>query len=393
MSSSRAVPAFVPFMLAVACGLLVANLYYSQPLAGPIGASLGLSAAATGLIVTVTQVGYGLGLLLLVPLGDRIENRRLVVVLMLASAVTLAGAALAREAVLFLFAAFVIGLSSVAAQVLVPYAAFLAPPETRGRAVGRVMSGLVAGIVLARPVASLLAQALSWHAVYGLAALAITGLAVLFRFALPVRAPQTQVSYGALLASMAQLVAKEKVLRQRSLWHSCLFAAFSLFWTVAPLELSGPHFGLSQGGLAVFALAGAAGIAASPLGGWLADKGYTRPATGAAMMVASLSFALTRLAPEGSNAALALFFVSGVTLDFAVIGHLVLGQRAIFALGEAVRSRLNGLHIASFFLAGAVGSALGGWAFASGGWALAALIGGAFPLVALLTYVPEWRKR
>lgn len=393
MSSSPRAPSFILPMLALACGLLVANLYYSQPLAGPIGASLGLSAAATGLIVTVTQVGYGLGLLLLVPLGDVVENRRLVVVLMLGSAVALVGAALSGRAEFFLLSAFVIGLSSVAAQVLVPYASHMAPPERRGQAVGNVMSGLVAGIVLARPAASLIAQAMSWHVVYWLAALAMAGLALLFRFALPVRMPQVQVSYRGLILSMMKLAANEPVLQRRSFYHCCLFASFSLFWTVAPLELSVGDFHLSQGGIALFALAGVAGVVASPLAGRLADRGFTRPATGIAMIVTALSFVITRLALPGSGLALAMFFIAAVTLDFAVISNLVLGQRAIFALGDAVRSRLNAIYLASFFFAGAVGSALGGWVFASGGWALASLLGAAFPLLAFVFYLPEWRKR
>ena len=380
-------------VLAAACGLIVANLYYAQPLAGPIGAALGMSASTTGLIVTLTQIGYGLGLILIVPLGDLVENRQLVVGLICLTGLALAGASVSSTPPAFLGAMFLLGLTSVCAQVIVPFAAHMAPEATRGRVVGNVMSGLMLGIMLARPVASLIASASSWHLVFAISAAAMLSLAAVFRLALPQRVPQVlpdaRLGYAALIASMGRLAVSTPILTRRSIYQASLFAAFSLFWTVTPLYLTGPAYQLTQRGVALFALAGVAGAIASPIAGRLADRGLIRPATGLALLAASLSFALTHLAREGSALGIALLTAAGILLDYSVTTSLVLGQRAIFALGSEQRSRLNGIFIATLFAGGALGSAVGGWAYATGGWLLASTIGGALPLAALLYFATE----
>ena len=378
----RGASAALTLLLAAACGLIVANLYYAQPLAGPIGASLGLSPGATGLIVTLTQIGYGIGLLFIVPLGDLVETRRLVRGLIALVTLALAGAALSTSPGPFLASVLAIGLVSVAAQVLVPYAAHLAPPEHRGRMVGNVMSGLLMGIMLARPVASFIAQAASWHAVFWLSATAMAALAVLLGVALPPRQPAAVLPYGRLLASMAHLARTSVVLRRRALYHAAMFGAFSVFWTTAPLRLAS-EFGLSQSGIALFALAGVAGAIASPIAGRLADAGHGRAATFLAIACAIAAFALSRVGAPGSTTALAAMVAAGIVLDFGVTTNLVVGQRAIFTLGDDVRSRLNGLYMATFFGGGAVGSAFGGLAFARAGWTGAAWLGAALPAAAL----------
>lgn len=380
-------------MLAAACGLMAANLYYAQPLAGPIGQALGMSAAMTGFVVTLTQIGYGIGLVFIVPLGDLIENRLLLISLILMSGVALLGAAISSEATGFLAAALLIGLTSVAAQAVVPFAAHLAPEATRGRVVGNVISGLMLGIMLARPAASLIAGATSWHVVFALSALAMLVLAIALRLTLPKRHPQSGLGYGALIASMGRLALHTPVLQRRAAYQFFLFAAFSLFWTVTPLYLTGPAYGLDQRGVALFALAGVAGAIASPIAGRLADAGLSRPATGGAMLLAALSFAMTHIAGEGSWLGLGLLTAAAILLDYGATTCLVLGQRAIFSLGHENRSRLNGLFIASFFVGGALGSAVGGWAYAAGGWGLASLIGGALPLLALACFATEFVKR
>jgi len=375
-AATRGASPAVTLLLAAACGLIVANLYYAQPLAGPIGASLGLSPGATGLIVTLTQVGYGIGLLFIVPLGDLVETRRLVRGLIALVTLALLGAALSTSPAPFLVAVLAIGLVSVAAQVLVPYAAHLAPPEQRGRMVGNVMSGLLMGIMLARPVASFVAQAASWHMVFFLSAGAMALLALLLGVALPPRRPAAALPYGRLLASMGHLARTSVVLRRRALYHAAMFGAFSVFWTTAPLRLA-DEFGLSQSGIALFALAGVAGAIASPIAGRLADAGHGRGATFLAMACAIGAFALSRAGGPGSPGALAAMVAAGIVLDFGVTTNLVVGQRAIFALGDDVRSRLNGLYMATFFGGGAIGSAFGGLAFAHAAWPGAAWLGAA----------------
>ena len=369
-------------LLAAACGLIAANLYYAQPLAGPIGASLGLAPAATGLIVTLTQIGYGTGLLFIVPLGDLVETRKLVRILIALAALALLGAALSTQPLPFFAAVLTIGLVSVAARVLVPYAAHMAPPAHRGRMVGNVMSGLLMGIMLARPVASFITQFASWHAVFFLSAAAMALLALLLGVALPPRQSSSTLRYGQLLASMVRLARTTPVLQRRALYQAAMFGAFSLFWTTAPLRLMA-EFHLSQSGIALFALAGVAGAIASPIAGRLADAGHGRIATLMAMTCAIAAFALSRAGAPGSVPALAALVAAGIVLDFGVTTNLVVGQRAIFALGADVRSRLNGLYMATFFAGGALGSAFGGLAFARGGWPAAAWLGLALPVAAL----------
>jgi predicted MFS family arabinose efflux permease len=178
-------------------------------------------------------------------------------------------------------------------------------------------------------------------------------------------------------------------LQRRALYQASLFAAFSLFWTTAPLLLAGPEFRLSQGGIALFALAGVAGAVASPIAGRLADKGWTRPATAFALLAVAAAFLITHIGTYGSALSLGLLVAAGILLDFGVTTNLVLGQRAIFVLGAEYRSRLNGLYMATFFAGGALGSALGGLAYAHGGWALASWLGAALPIAALLYFATE----
>lgn len=382
---------WMTLLLAFACGLLAANLYYAQPLAGPIGAALGLSPGATGLIVTLTQIGYGAGLLFIVPLGDLVETRRLVLILVGLAALALAGAALSTHPLPFFAATLCIGLGSVAVQVLVPYAAHLAPEAVRGQVVGNVVSGLMAGIMLARPVSGFIAQLAGWHAVFLLSALAMVLLAILLRMALPPRVPAAAPSYGGLLKSMLRLARTTPVLRRRALYQACLFGAFSVFWTTTPLLLAGT-FHLSQGGIALFALAGAAGAVASPIAGRFADRGWTRPATACSMGAVAAAFAVTHIGAAGSPLALGLLVAAAIVLDFGVTTNLVLGQRAIFVLGAEYRSRLNGIYMATFFAGGALGSALGGLAYAHGGWMLASALGFGLPAAGLAYFLSEPRQ-
>jgi predicted MFS family arabinose efflux permease len=215
--------------LAAACGLLVANIYYAQPLIAEIAQSLGLATGAAGLIVTMSQIGYGLGLLFVVPLGDLVENRKLILISVALSAVALACAAFAPSAGVFLTCAAVIGLGSVAVQILIPLAAHLAPDATRGRVVGMVSSGLMIGIMLARPVSSFIAAQSSWRVVFGLSAAVMVILAAALSRSLPTRTPRTKMTYGELMGSMVHLVRGTPILRQRAFIQGCLFFAFSLF--------------------------------------------------------------------------------------------------------------------------------------------------------------------
>jgi predicted MFS family arabinose efflux permease len=385
---TKKVPNWITLLLAISCGVIVANLYYAQPLIGLISADTNLSPASAGLIVTLTQVGYVVGLLFIVPLSDLIENRRLIVSTLVIVICALVAAPLARNALFFLAAALFIGLGSVATQILVPYAAHLATEDRRGQVVGNVMSGLLLGIMLARPIASFITDIWGWQAIFILSAVITTLLTILLALVLPERKPSPTMNYGELISSLWLLFKTKAILRRRSLYQACLFGAFSLFWTVVPLWLTN-YFHLSQQGIALFSLAGVAGAIAAPIAGRLADRGWTRILTGLAIVIAALSFLLTYIVQDNSTIALAMLVIAAITLDMAVSGNLVLSQRTIYSLGNEVRGRLNGVFMAVFFIGGAIGSALGGWAYAYGGWMLASMLGLSMPVAALLYYFTE----
>ncbi|KKX31714.1 MFS transporter [Rhizobium sp. LC145] len=389
--ATSAMSAGMTFLMAAACGLIAANLYYAQPLAGPIAASIGLPVHATGFIVTLTQIGYGLGLLLIVPLGDLLENRRLILTMIGIVTIALLAAGISSTPLPFLAASLAIGLASTAVQMIVPFAANLAPDAMRGRVVGNVMSGLMVGIMMARPVASFIARFSSWHTVFFISAAVMVLLGLVLAARLPKRMPQTKLSYGGLLASMGELAATQPILRRRAAYQACQFAAFSLFWTVTPLLLAGPAFNLTQAGIALFALAGVAGAIASPIAGRLADRDLGTPATAFGIAAVATAFLITHIAPEGSTLALALLTAAAILLDFGVTMTLVIGQRAIYGIGAELRSRLNGIFMATFFCGGAIGSAVGAWAFAEGDWLLASSIGLALPVIALVYFLTERR--
>jgi predicted MFS family arabinose efflux permease len=371
-------PAALVRLFAACCGVIVANLYYVQPLVALIAPDLGLSPSAASLVVSVTQVGYALGLLLLVPLGDILENRRNIVVATLVSAAALALAGTSSHAAQFLAASLLIGLASVSVQMIVPLAAHLAPEASRGRVVGNVMGGLLAGILLSRPAASLVANAAGWRAVFLVGAALMVGVAALARALMPRRVPAHALSYPALLRSLLVLYAREPLLRRRALYQASLFAAFSMFWTATPIELAQRH-GFTQSGIAGFALIGAVGVFAGPLGGRLADAGHAVAATRLALFGGAASL-LAGLAPGGAG--VAALCVTAVLLDFCVQMNLVVGQREIYTLAPEVRSRLNALYMATTFTGGAIGSAIASALLVRYGWTGVAVAGGALPLLA-----------
>ncbi len=378
--------AWMTRLFAVTSGLLAANIYYSQPIARSIATSLGFSSSATGLIVAFTQAGFGIGLFLIVPLGDLVENRRLVLALIGLTALALLTLAVSAGPQAYLAAALLVGLGSVAVQVLIPFAAHMAPERVRGRVVGNIMSGLMIGIMLARPAASFATQALSWHAVFYVAGGTMLALVLALAVTLPRREPTLTISYLNLLKSMSHLALTTPILQQRALYQACLFAAFSLFWTIVPLLLTGPIFHMSHGEVALFALAGGAGAIAAPLAGRAADRGWSQPATVFAIVSVAVAILIARFAGSASSFGVPLLIAAAVLLDFGMTANLTLGQRAIFVLGSEYRSRLNGLYMSAFFAGGAAGSTIGGLAYAYGGWSLAAWIGVALPTLAMVCF-------
>ncbi|WP_211950886.1 MFS transporter [Cupriavidus yeoncheonensis] len=366
-------------LFSLCAGVLVANLYYAQPIIEMIAPAVGLSAQSASVIVSLTQIGYAIGLFFLVPLADLLENRRLLTISGVAAAVSLVGAATASQPGMFLLVSLLLGLSSVSVQILIPLAAHLAPEALRGRTVGTIMGGLLSGILLSRPLSSMLAQYFGWRAVFYIAAAMTLVTVAIIVTTLPRRTPEHRATYAGLIASLWHLFTRHAVLRQRSLYQGLLFAAFSLFWTAAPLELAG-RYGLSQSQIGIFALVGALGAIAAPVAGRLADAGYTRIASYLAMVAAALSFIPGIAGGAGGVYWLAL---TGVVLDFAVQMNMVLGQRAIYALDAASRGRLNALYMTAIFAGGAVGSALASTLYTHLGWTGVVVAGSGLALLSL----------
>ena len=377
-------------LFAVACGLCVANIYLAQPLIEPIAKTLGLHAGLAGLVMTLTQLGYGAGLILLVPLADVVENRRLILLAMGGAVLGLVGAAVSTSAAGFLVASFLVGGCAVAAQVLVPFASHLAPDASRGKVVGNVMAGLLAGIMLARPFSSLVAAAFGWRAVFGVSALLMAVLVVVIARALPRRQPQQSVGYARTLRSLPGIVWRTPLLRRRALYQGLMFANFQAFWTAVPLLLV-HRFGLGQAGIALFALAGAAGALAAPWAGRLADRGLTRPATGIAIAVALASFAIGAVSVHLHS--LAGLVVAALLVDGAVQVCHVLSVRSLYMLAPEMRGRLNALFMTFVFLCAALASGSAAAVYAFHGWDGLSLLGGVLALIALVVYATEFRRR
>jgi predicted MFS family arabinose efflux permease len=280
----------------------------------------------------------------------------------------------------FLLWSLRIGVSSVGVQIMIPLAAHLSPESSRGRVVGNIMSGLLLGILLARPVSSLVADHFGWRAIFFIGAAVMLVVLIAVIRVVPTRKPDHASSYQALLLTLVHLLRDQPVLRRRSLYQALMFAAFSIYWSAVPLELVTQH-GWSQTQVALFALVGATGAIAAPISGRLADAGYTSIATLCALILASLSFASGLMPASMQIVGLGL---TGVLLDFAVQTNMVLGQRAIYALDPASRGRLNAIYMTSLFIGGAIGSALTSVIYHHSGWNGIMLIGAALPLIALL---------
>ncbi|MYS24361.1 Predicted arabinose efflux permease, MFS family [Streptomyces sp. DvalAA-14] len=389
--ASEGPPRSLIVLLAVSCGLTVANLYYAQPLLSELRHTFGISEVTAGGLVTATQLGYAAGLLLLVPLGDVVEKRRLATVLLTLTIGALVLAGLAPDFPVLLIASLIAGTTLVVTQILVPFAADLAPDASRGRVVGQVMSGLLTGILLSRTFGSLLAGATNWRVVYLTSAGLMTVLTLVLRARLPRRAPSgaaVGLTYGALLRSTARLLKVHPALRRRALYQAAMFGAFSVFWTTISYVLTSPPFDYKQWQVGLFALVGAGGALVAPFAGRWADRGLVRPMTGASFVAAAVAFAV---AGFGRHNVIALG-AAAVVLDMGTQTTLVLGQQVVYQLDGEARARLNSAFMATFFVGGAIGSQAGSYAYHAGGWGAATVLGAALPVVAFLGWTTELRR-
>ena len=333
----------VVLLVAVACGATVANLYYAQPLLSTIADAFGISEAASGLLVTVSQVAYAAGLVLIVPLGDLLDRRKLVVSLLLVSGLGMAVAAIAPAIAVLALALGLAATTSVVVQILIPFASTLAPEAERGRVVGTVMSGVLIGVLLARTVSGFLADAFSWRAPFAVAAVLMAVLALALVRTLPRVAPSSSLPYPRLLASIGTLVAREPVLRHRMIYGACGFAGFTVVWTAIAFLLAGEPYDYGERAIGLFGLAGLVGAVGAQGMGRAHDRGRGNLATAGVLLCILLSWGLLL---AGGTSVIALILGLAV-LDFGVQGQMVLSQGAIYALGAENASRVTTAYITS----------------------------------------------
>lgn len=367
-SSARLKPTLV-LLLAGGAGASGGSLYYSQPMLGVLGADIASSASAVGLIPTLTQVGYALGIFFLAPLGDRFDRRIIILIKAAVLCAALLAAAAAPSLGLLLAASLVIGLAATMAQDIVPAAATMAPEHHRGKVVGTVMTGLLLGILLSRVISGFVVDHWGWRAMFMLAAGSIALVGVSAWRMLPAFRATTQLSYGALLRSLASLWAQHPALRRATWSQGLLSVGFSAFWSTLAVMLHGQPFHLGAAAAGAFGLAGAAGALAAPLAGRLADRNGPELVTrlGAGLVV--VSFAAMALAPAlSAGAQLWLLVACAIGFDLGLQAALIAHQTIVYGLDPGARSRLNAVLFTGMFIGMALGPALGAILLAQGGW-------------------------
>jgi predicted MFS family arabinose efflux permease len=377
-------------LLAVSCGATVANLYYAQPLLNTLASAFSVSQGTAGLLITISQIGYVLGLALLVPSGDLQERRGLIAVALVLTAAGLVVMAVAPGYAVFAGALAVVGFTATAAQVIVPMSASLAVETERGRVVGTVMSGLLIGILLARTFSGLVAAAFGWRVVFWIAAGIMIALALTLRLRLP-RVPRTtDIRYRGVLRSVLSLIVAEPALRLRMALGFFGFGCFSTLWTSLSFLLSAPPFNYGNGVIGLFGLAGVAGAVAATGAGRLADRGHGRHATWLAVVVMVGSWPILYAGKTS-----AVWLIVGIAvLDLGVQGIHISNQSAIYALAPEARSRLTTAYMVSYFLGGAALSAISSAVYASDGWDAVCVVGAATGLAALALWTAaELRSR
>jgi predicted MFS family arabinose efflux permease len=352
-------------LFAIATGVAVANIYYVQPLIDVIAEAFDISGSAAGLLVALSQLGYLVGLAFVVPLGDLLERRRLIVSMLALAALAAAACAAAPEFAVLAAALVLLGLLSVAAQIIVPLASSLAGEAERGQIVGTVMSGLLIGILSARIFSGLIAELAGWRGVYVVAASVLAALALILRQTMPpAPPPQSHLNYGQTLRSVLQLVRREPVLRQRMALGFCCFASFGILWSSLTYLLSGSPFGYGEGLIGLFGLAGVAGASIAPVSGRLADRGHARLALTGFLCLILLGWGVLAL---GRSSA-AVLVVGIVIFDLGTQGAQINNQAAIYALEPSARSRITTAFLVSGFCGITLGSTLAALLYPAAGW-------------------------
>ena len=368
-------------LLACATGLTVAALYYNQPILGMLAEQFHASPIEIGRIPTLTQIGYTIGILLLAPLADRYDRRKVILIKLVMLAAGLATMAVTRNLIELCVASVVIGAAASVAQDCVPAAATLAPESRRGKIVGHVMMGLLLGILLSRVVSGTVAQQFGWRSMYLGAAGLVAVLAVIMQRRLPAFAPTTDEAYTRLIGSLFGLWKRHVGLRYAAVAQGFLSAAFSAFWSTLAVMLHQPPFSFGSAIAGMFGIAGAIGALAAPFAGHFADRHGPHPVTRLGALLVLVSFATLAVAPEN----LWLLIAGTVLFDLGVQASMIGHQSIIYGLEPAARSRLNAILIGTMFVGMSIGSAVGSAAFAHAGWRGVSLFAAACGLAALGT--------
>jgi len=369
-------------LFALIGGFAVGNLYWAQPLLKVIAGDLGVSTGTAGALVTFTQVGYAVGIVLVVPLGDVANRRRLIPLMLVLSVVALLACAAAPTFAALLVAVAVLGLTTVAGQIVVPLAGDLAGDTNRGRVVGTVMTGFLAGTIVSRTLSGLVAQLAGWRAIYLVAAVIVSALAVVAYRKIPALPAQARMRYPALLASVGSVVRRHRVVRWNLVMSALQFGIFMMFWTALTFLLSEPPFSYSPLTIGMLGLFGLAGAVAAQHTGKLHDRGWSMAATGAGWGVALVAMIVAAVGEHS----LPLIIIGIVLLHFAIFPMNVLISARLFEVVAEGRSRMNTALIAVNFIAGAIGSALVSPLWAAGGWHAVTIVGIALSAVGLVLW-------
>ncbi len=375
----------VTLALAVAAGFAAANVWYNQPMLGIIARDLHASPGQVAMIPTATQIGFAAGIVLLLPLGDRMDRRKLILRQLAWLTLATLAAALAPSATALIAASVAVGIGACIAQQIIPFTAELALPQMRGRAVGTVMSGLFSGILLGRVLSGAVADHLGWRPMFGIASVLAVLVGVLLAAVLPRSRPSVSTSYGGLLLSVLDLWRRHPGVRQAALVQAGLFGSFSVFWSVLALKLQAPPLNLGSDVAGLFGVLGAAGILAAMVAGRVVDRRGPRPVVGAGVLVAAASWPVFAFVPGLTGLIIGL-----ILLDLGVQGAQIGNQAVIYGLAPEARGRVNTIFMTVTFIGGAIGSAGSGAAWLAAGWPAVCATG---LVMALLSLAAHRRRR
>ncbi len=379
------------WLFAIASGLSVANVYYAQPLLDALARDFGISHAAVGGVITATQMGCALALLFLVPLGDRVDRRRLMAMQMLALTFALVAVGMAQSTLALLAGMLAVGLLGTAmTQGLIAYAASAAAPHEQGQVVGTAQGGVFIGLLLARVFAGGVSDLAGWRGVYFCAALLMLGIAIPLWRRLPILPPASRtLSYPRLLASMLTLLRQEKVLQVRGMLALLMFAAFNIFWSALVLPLSAPPYNFSHTLIGAFGLAGVVGALAAARAGQWADRGYARRTSGLALLMLLLAWWPLSL----MEVSLWALVMGIVLLDLGGQALHVTNQSLIFRTRPDAHSRLVGLYMMFYAVGSGLGAICTTVTYARFGWQGVCTLGASVSLLALVFWWVTQRQR